>query len=88
VPETSYQSPARKSPAPEYHAFEAVARWPGLFADDCPTYCEVEKDHGRIQTRRYVVQDVSSRGPSSLDERWAGLNTRVRVASTRENRRA
>jgi predicted transposase YbfD/YdcC len=64
--------------------FAALERWPAAYAGTVDEYCEIEKDHGRIETRRCVAQDISSRWPGNVDGRWPGLRSVVMVEATRE----
>ncbi|MCP2085633.1 UNVERIFIED_ORG: putative transposase YbfD/YdcC [Paraburkholderia sediminicola] len=64
--------------------FDSLERWPELHAGTFDQYREIEKDHGRIETRRCVAQDISSRWPSNVDGRWPGLRSVVMVEATRE----
>ncbi|CAE6737009.1 ISAs1 family transposase ISTha2 [Paraburkholderia domus] len=64
--------------------FDALERWPELHAGTFDEYREIEKDHGRIETRHCVAQDVSSRWPGKVDGRWPGLRSVVMIEATRE----
>ena len=66
-------------------AFEAIERIPEAHQDDndCAWHCEVEKDRGRIETRRCVVSDVLTRW-HHLDPLWPGARSIVMIESTRE----
>jgi len=63
---------------------DALERWPATYAGTFDEYCESEKDHGRIETRRCVVQDISSRWPGKVDGRWPGLRSVAMIEATRE----
>jgi predicted transposase YbfD/YdcC len=64
-------------------AFEAMERVPQAYADYTDEHREVEKDHGRIETRRCVVSDILTRWKCEPDL-WPGLRSIVMVESTRE----
>ncbi len=64
--------------------FDSLERWPELHAGTFDEYREIEKDHGRIETRHCVVQDISSRWPGKVDGRWPGLRSVVVIEATRE----
>lgn len=64
--------------------FAALERWPQLHAGTFDEYRETGKDHGRIETRRCVVQDISSAWPGKVAGRWAGLRSVVMIEATRE----
>ncbi|USX05071.1 hypothetical protein [Paraburkholderia fungorum] len=64
--------------------FAALERWPAAYAGTIDEYREIEKDHGRIETRRCVVQDISSRWPGKVHGCWSGLRSVVMVKATRE----
>ena len=64
-------------------ALDAIERVPAAYADYTSKYREVEKGHGRIETRRCVASNVLTRGEQE-PELWPGLNTIVMVESTRE----
>jgi hypothetical protein len=64
--------------------FDALERWPDFYAGTFDEHREIEKDHGRIETRRCVVQDISSDWPGKVDGRWPGLRSVVMIEATRE----
>ncbi|MFD1558849.1 ISAs1 family transposase [Paraburkholderia silviterrae] len=64
--------------------FAALERWPQLHAGTFDEYRECDKDHGRIETRRCVVQDISRAWPGKVTGRWPGLRTVVMIEATRE----
>ncbi|MFL9989737.1 ISAs1 family transposase, partial [Paraburkholderia sediminicola] len=57
-------------------AFEAIERIPQRYRgeNDPASHCEVEKDHGRIETRRRVVSDVLTRW-YHFKELWPGARS-------------
>ena len=59
--------------------FAALERWPQLHAGTFDEYRECGKDHGRIETRRCVAQDISSAWPGRITARWAGLRSVVMI---------
>ncbi|MGF6605022.1 putative transposase YbfD/YdcC, partial [Paraburkholderia sp. GAS448] len=64
-------------------AFDAMEHVPQAYADYTSEHREVEKDHGRIETRRCVVSDILTRWQQEPDL-WPGLRSIVMVESTRE----
>jgi predicted transposase YbfD/YdcC len=67
------------------NAFEAIERIPKAYQgeNDSAQYREVEKDHGRIETRRCVVSDILTRW-YHVKELWPGARSIVMIESTRE----
>lgn len=64
-------------------AFEAIERVPLAYADCTDKHRQVEKGHGRIETRRCVVSDILTRWQFEPD-RWPGLRSIVMLESMRE----
>ena len=64
-------------------AFDAMERVPDAYTDYTNDHREVEKDHGRIETRRCVVSDILMRWQFEPDL-WPGLRSIVMIESTRE----
>ena len=64
--------------------FDALERWPVLYAGTFDEYREIDEDHGRIETRRCVAQDISSRWPGKVHGRWPGLRSVITIEATRE----
>jgi predicted transposase YbfD/YdcC len=64
-------------------AFDAMERVPLAYVDYNSEHREVEKDHGRIETRRCVASDILTRWQQEPDL-WPGLRSIVMVESTRE----
>ncbi|MBB5447998.1 putative transposase YbfD/YdcC [Paraburkholderia sp. WSM4177] len=64
-------------------AFEPMECVPLAFADYNSEHREVEKGHGRIETRRCVASDILTRWQFEPDL-WPGLRSIVTVESTRE----
>lgn len=64
-------------------AFDALERVPLAYADYTSEHREVEKDHGRIETRRCVASDILTRWQHEPDL-WPGLRSIVMVESTRK----
>lgn len=67
------------------NAFESIERIPKAYQgeNDSAEYREVEKDHGRIETRRCVVSDLLTRW-YDFEELWPGARSIVMIESTRE----
>ena len=67
------------------NAFEAIERIPKAYqgGSDSAQYREVEKDHGRIETRRCVLSDILTRW-YHVKELWPGARSIVMIESTRE----
>ena len=57
-------------------AFEAMERVPQAYADYTSEHREVEKGHGRIETRRCVASDILTRWQQEPDL-WPGLHSIV-----------
>jgi predicted transposase YbfD/YdcC len=66
------------------NAFEAIERIPKAYQgkNDSASHCEVEKDHGRIGTRRCVASDVLTRCYHT-EQLWPGARSIVMIGSTR-----
>jgi predicted transposase YbfD/YdcC len=64
-------------------AIDAMEAAPELFVDFRREHCEIDKDHGRIETRRCVVTDILSRWGHEPDL-WPGMRSVVMVEATRE----
>ena len=64
------------------NAFEAIERIPKAYQgeNDSAQYGEVEKDHGRIETRRCVVSDILTRW-YHVRELWPGARSIVSMRS-------
>jgi predicted transposase YbfD/YdcC len=67
------------------NVFEAIERIPKAYQgeNDSAEFCEVEKNHGRIETRRCVVSDQLTRW-HDFEPLWPGARSIVMIESTRE----
>ncbi|WP_230965790.1 MULTISPECIES: ISAs1 family transposase [Burkholderia] len=65
------------------HALEAVERVPHAYRDHATEHQEIDKDHGRIETRRCIASDVLAYCEPDPDL-WPGLRSIVMVEATRE----
>jgi predicted transposase YbfD/YdcC len=61
--------------------FDAIEQVPLTYANDIGEYQQVEKGHGRIETRLCVATEISWQRKS---QRWPGLRSIVMLESTRE----
>ncbi|KAB0636382.1 ISAs1 family transposase [Burkholderia latens] len=64
-------------------ALDAIERVPGAYADCTSEYREVEKGHGRIETRRCIASSALTNWQPE-PELWPGLRAIAMVESTRE----
>jgi predicted transposase YbfD/YdcC len=64
--------------------FAIQERHDAVFEDAFAQYCDVDKDHGRIETRRCVVHDIAGRKPDDAIAIWPGARTVVMIEATRE----
>jgi predicted transposase YbfD/YdcC len=62
---------------------DACEQCPGLCADLMTEHCEIDKDHGRIETRRCIASDALTRWGFEPDL-WPGLRSVAMVEATRE----
>lgn len=61
--------------------FDVIEQVPLAFANDISEHQQIEKGHGRIETRRCVATEI---GWQRKSQRWPGLRSIVMLESTRE----
>ncbi len=65
------------------HALDAIERVPQAYQDHVTQHQEIDKDHGRIETRRCIASDVLACWEPEPDL-WPSLRSIVMVEATRE----
>ena len=66
-----------------HRAFATLERWPDLYHGECDEHVEIDKDHGRIETRRCVALSYTLCAQDTL-YRWPKLRSVAMVEATRE----
>ena len=65
------------------YALEAIERVPDAYRDHTTEHQDIDKDHGRIETRRCIASDVLACWEPDPGL-WPGLRSIVMVEATRE----